>query len=148
MFKLNLQNKFILAVSSLLISVISIGSFMVIRDKRNDLYKSLLENGLLFAQFTTRETYDNYWTYYNYEGDFEFEQFKKLTQNLLNLNKNIIRVGVIDTKGYILFDSKELTEGKYRGEKRITKDENLLRLAAKGKLSHREVRLADGERVI
>ncbi|MEW6375409.1 MAG: ATP-binding protein [Thermodesulfobacteriota bacterium] len=121
---------------------------MVIRDKKKDLYKSLLENGLLFAQFTTREIFDNYWTYYSYEGDFEFEQFKKLTQSLINLNRNVIRLGVIDTHGYILFDSKELTEGKYRGEKRIPQDKNLLWLAAEAKLNHLETRLEDGERVI
>lgn len=134
LWKKNITTKLIISVGALVVCTLLINAIVVIvlknlekksliEDKREELREDLQERSEQYATFATNEVIDIYEEYYNYsltgkdlEEVFQ-DYFVQKMEDILYTNLDVLRghVFIYSSEGFILFDSSELTEGKYRG---------------------------------
>lgn len=132
-FKISVFVVFLMLVSLVAFSLVFISS------ERSKLSADIVKSGTSFANFSTREIYDNYIQYYSHPRPEDFQTFKNNVQMILTNNPDIVRVSLVGINGRILFDSEEFLTGKYEGPFRQIADQETRRIIADEKTSHREV---------
>lgn len=137
-FKIN-----IFILTTITVSFIIFSLTFIISEK-NRLSQEILENGQVFATFSTQVIYNNFVTYYTHNTKEDFNNFKKNVEAILKNNKDVVKVSLVGINGRILFDSKELTDGKYTGENRTITDEETLAMINKEGSSSRQI-MIDGQ---
>lgn len=139
---LRVKTSLIAASTMVLVLIVFSGTFIVIeRSKGSD---NILQGGQTFANFSASSIYDNYTLFYTHPQDFE--PFKDRVQKILNLNHDVVAVTLFGINGRILFDSSELTKGKYNGAVRTTVDQITLDDLQSSQTVHRSLRLPDGSK--
>lgn len=129
-------NVFIVA---LIICSFVVFSLTFIISEKNRLSKELVQNGQVFASFSTQVIYDNFVTYYTHNTDEDFSNFQDNVEAILGNNTDVIKVSLVGVNGRILFDSEEFKTGKYVGESRSITDEETLAMIQKEEISSREI---------
>jgi len=116
-------------------------SFNFIISEKNSLSKEINNNGIMFANFSTKTIYNNFVNYYTHNTEEDFNNFKSNIESILTNNKDIVSVYLLGINGRILFDSEELENGKYEGDSRSIKDEELINIVKKDSISSRELEI-------
>lgn len=163
----NITTRLIISVGALVIIALLINAAVVIvmknleretlvEDKRRELRQDLVTRTEQYAQFATGEIIKIHQEYYNYtlagrdQASVFNEYFVQKIYEKLDANVDVLRgrVFIYSSEGVVLFDSAELTEGKYRGETRYVKEPELLgRIQAKEMSSPQETEI-DGQRYL
>jgi HAMP domain-containing protein len=128
----------VFVVSVMLISLVAF-SLVFISSERNKLAADIIKSGESFANFSTREIYENYIQYYAHPRPEDFQTFKENVQVILANNPDIVRVSLLGVNGRVLFDSEEFQTGKYEGAFRQISDKATLDIIISEQTSHREV---------
>lgn len=90
--------------------VVFLTSSLVIIDRESKAGKdSLITNAASFSSLSVASIVDNYATYYQ-SG---FYKFTEIIDDVMKLNSDLIGIQIVDVNGKILFDSREILEGKY-----------------------------------
>lgn len=111
-------------------------SLTFIFSERKNLQEDIVKSGEMFASFSSKIIYDNYVRYYTHNTLGEFEEFKKNIKEILDNNTDVVGVKLVGVNGKILFDSSEISLGKYQGLDRIIEDRDLLDLIRKNEISN------------
>jgi methyl-accepting chemotaxis protein len=143
-YKLSSKISFFVTVL-MVISLIIFASVFVISEYtkvRSDIEKQ----GEVFAEFTARSIYQDYLQFYTRPDDGEFKKFKIRVEDKLKHNKDVKHILLVGTNGTILFDSIELTDGKYKDQTvRKISNSTTLELIKKHKVSHQPTKLPSGD---
>lgn len=132
-------------ISAMFLSLV-VFSLVFILSERGKLSADIVKSGEVFANFSTRTIYDNYTQYYSHPQPEDFVTFKDNVQAVLASNRDIVKVSLVGINGRILFDSGELTDGKYEGEARWIRDSETIDLIKARETNHREIE-EDGQKV-
>ncbi|MFA5000581.1 MAG: HAMP domain-containing protein, partial [Patescibacteria group bacterium] len=114
-------------------------SLTFIFSEKNKLSEDIVNSGLIFANFSTKTIYDNYVQYYTHPRPEDFENFKKNIEEVLTNNPDVVGVTLVGINGRILFDSKELKEGKHEGEIRTISDDWTRQAVKEGRTDYRSI---------
>ena len=124
----SLKLKIILPVLFILIVVFLVSSLVIIDRESKTLRDSIIQNAESFSSLAGEYIINNYETYY----ESGFYKFIEIIDEIMSLNQNIKLIQIFDVNGKILFNSTELTQGKYDvftyGE-RFTTDQDLIQRA-------------------
>ena len=101
--------KIILPLIFILLVVFLASSLVIIERESNAAKDSLIINADSFSSLSVVYVIENYDLYY----ESGFYKFAEVIDNLMNLNKNIEDIQIVDVNGKILFDSTEIEDGKY-----------------------------------
>jgi signal transduction histidine kinase len=101
--------KIILPLIFILLVVFLASSLVIIERESNAAKDSLIINADSFSSLSVVYVIKNYDLYY----ESGFYKFAEVIDNLMNLNKNIEDIQIVDVNGKILFDSTEIQDGKY-----------------------------------
>jgi len=101
--------KIILPLIFILLVVFLASSLVIIERESNAAKDSLIINADSFSSLSVVYVIKNYDLYY----ESGFYKFTEVIDNLMNLNKNIEDIQIVDVNGKILFDSTEIEDGKY-----------------------------------
>lgn len=96
-----------LFIGFLLFSAIS--TYTLVEKERDNSKNELLTNAQSYASLSSASIVKNYILLY----DAGFYKFTEIIYDTLSLNDNIEKISIISTDGTILFDSNELSEGRY-----------------------------------
>lgn len=125
-----------LAVLLMVVVLVVISAVFLIREYQEE-DTGILENGQTFAQFTAEPLYDDYVQYYSQPSPEDFDRFKHHLSAILSNNEDVKQVTLISISGRVLFDSTEVTEGKYSGPARAITDKATLEAVQGTKLAVR-----------
>jgi methyl-accepting chemotaxis protein len=143
--KINLDSlvvKIIFFGVMLVFTSLLIFSSIFILNQRSEIPKQILEKGLIFTEFSAQSIYSDYISFYTQSSDQNFLLLKEQLQSKLAKNSDIINVSLVSVNGRILFDSQELTSGRYTSDKiRALDDPESLRLLKNIESSYRETTL-------
>lgn len=105
---------------AVLIGVVVLAFFaaIFILSERQKATTNTLERGVAFAQLTNRQVVDDYRQWYMPGGAAQFETFTAQIKELLSYNPAIANISIAKLDGTVLFDSQELTDGRYHGATR------------------------------
>jgi signal transduction histidine kinase len=101
--------KIILPLIFILLAVFLASSLVIIDRESKAAKDSLIINADSFSSLSVVYVIENYELYY----ESGFYKFAEVIDNLMNLNKNIEEIQIVDVNGNILFDSTEIQDGKY-----------------------------------
>ena len=101
--------KIILPLIFILLAVFLASSLVIIDRESKAAKDSLINNADSFSSLSIGYVIENYELYY----ESGFYKFAEVIDNLMNLNKNIEEIQIVDVNGKILFDSTEIQDGKY-----------------------------------
>jgi len=101
--------KIILPLIFILLAVFLASSLVIIDRESKAAKDSLIINADSFSSLSVVYVIENYELYY----ESGFYKFAEVIDNLMNLNKNIEEIQIVDVNGKILFDSTEIQDGKY-----------------------------------
>jgi signal transduction histidine kinase len=101
--------KIILPLILILLVVFLASSLVIIERESKAAKDSLINNADSFSSLSVVYVIENYELYY----ESGFYKFAEVIDNLMNLNKNIEEIQIVDVNGKILFDSTEIQDGKY-----------------------------------
>ncbi|HET7292388.1 MAG TPA: response regulator [Vicinamibacteria bacterium] len=110
----SLKTRTAVALSSVIVAVLTINAVYLILTKRGELRRDIENRAELFASLTAKPICVGYETYYA-SG---FYKFQELIGYYLALEPDLERVRIINVNGKILFDSAELQEGAGQREGR------------------------------
>jgi PAS domain S-box-containing protein len=119
--------------------VLIIFSAVFILSERQKAQQSILENGKTFANFSAESIYDQYVQFYQQPLPEDFVDFKIRVEQILNFNKDVEEVSLLSLSGRVLFESKELKEGKYSGPLRTIENEATLEAVTRGETTTRDI---------
>lgn len=122
MFK-SLKSKLVILIASLIIFVLSITSFMLLSEKKQELTRDIYLRGKAYAELSTQEIVNDYNDLLK-EGGFVL--FTSRIQELFALNDDITRIRIATFEGKLLYDSETEQFEMYQGQERIIKDALLL----------------------
>lgn len=142
----SLKVKINVFILSLIIISFIIFSFTFIFSEKNRLSAEIVQNGQVFANFSTQTIYNNFVNYYTHNTEEDFNNFKSNIETILDNNKDVINISLVGVNGRILFDSKEFEDGKYSGESRSIEDIKTLEMLKNETTSSREI-IENGESV-
>lgn len=142
----SLKVKINVFILSLIIISFIIFSFTFIFSEKNRLSAEIVQNGQVFANFSTQTIYNNFVNYYTHNTEEDFNNFKNNIETILDNNKDVINISLVGVNGRILFDSKEFEDGKYSGESRSIEDIKTLEMLKNETTSSREI-IENGESV-
>ncbi len=111
---------------SVMMVVLAVFSAVFIVSERQKATADIVQNGKTFANFSAKRIYDDYVRFYTHPQANDFANFKNRTVAVLDQNKDVKYVGLLAQNGRILFESNELTDGKYTGALRSTDDSVIL----------------------
>ena len=122
-----LKSKIILPVFFILIIVFLTSSLIIIEREYNSAKDSLINEAESFSSLSVVTLIENYKYYYG-SG---FYQYLQIVEDLMSLNKNVVKIQILNIDGKILFDTTELIEKTKYDEitfgKRYLQDENLIK---------------------
>ncbi|MEI7451950.1 MAG: HAMP domain-containing protein [Candidatus Falkowbacteria bacterium] len=84
--------------------------------QRNEFYNDIVTRGKIFSEFSAQSIYQDYITFYAQPDEQDFQFFKDRLEAKFATNKDIINASLISVNGRILFDSNELSSGRYTGD--------------------------------
>jgi signal transduction histidine kinase len=94
----------------LILLVVFLTSSLVIIEREFKAAKdTIIDTAHSFSSLSTDSVMTDYLFYY----DSGFYKFTEIIDNLMKLNANLVELQIVDVNGKILFDSTEITEGKY-----------------------------------
>jgi len=108
----SLKLKLILPLLIILILVFSASSLVIIERESNVAHTVLIERAKSFSSLSAVYVIDTYGLYY----ESGFFKFGEIIDNLLALNRDVVRIQILDVNGKILYDSIENELGKYDEE--------------------------------
>jgi signal transduction histidine kinase len=103
----SLKIKIILPVFFILILVFSANSLVIINREYNSAKNTLIDSAESYSSLSAATLINNYEFYYNKSY---FYQYIQIVEDLMKLNKNVVKIQIFDLNGKILFDTKELTD--------------------------------------
>ena len=122
-----LKSKIILPVFFILIIVFLTSSLIIIEREYNSAKDSLINEAESFSSLSVVTLIENYKYYYG-SG---FYQYLQIVEDLMSLNKNVVKIQILNIDGKILFDTTELIEKTKYDEitfgERYLQDENLIK---------------------
>ncbi len=139
----SLRFKTSLFVALIMVFVLCVFSGTFIITERQKGSADILQNGRTLAEFSAPSIYSDYVQLYTHPDGFE--AYENRVKPILDLNHDIVGITLLGINGRVLFDSSELSAGRYQGATRSTADANILDDLAQTKTTHRSVTLADGE---
>ncbi|MCL4367194.1 HAMP domain-containing histidine kinase [Patescibacteria group bacterium] len=113
-----LRNKFRIIVSLFLIVIFSVVTIVLVNNNSSSLTQRVTDQAKAYADLSNKPLADAYDLYFN-SGYLEF---KDSFTNILNLDKNVTRIQILDTSNNILFDSEDLNQLTPPSKKTITED--------------------------
>lgn len=123
-------------VISLIIGALFAFSSVFTIFERGKVSEDIVNNGRVFAEFSSGSLYRSYLDFYTRPGEDDFAKFKDQSQEILSKNRDIREVSLIGINGRILFSTSELTNGKYTGlDDRIEEDQEVMNLVQKEEIS-------------
>ena len=133
----SIKVKLVTLLVVILIFVFTINTYFVIEREFEILRKSLIESAKSFSILSSSSIIKNYKLYY----DSGFYKYKEIIEDIMSLNSDLEGLQIVDMQGRIMFDSKELTEGKYSDilGPRMFKDDNIIERVRKSESSLKEV---------
>lgn len=140
----SLKIKIIFFVLALIVVSFAVFSFTFVLSEKNRLSEEIMQNGQVFASFSTQIIYDNFVNYYSHNTEEDFINFKKNIEAILQNNKDVMNISLVGINGKILFDSEEFKNGKYNGESRLITDDESLAMINKSETSSRQI-VVDGQ---
>lgn len=119
----SLKAKFTFAFGTLIVFLFaSLGVFML-NSKSNEISTDIAQNTQSFARLTSGTILDKYEEFLR-PGNFI--PFSRDLSGILRRNQNISGVSISTYSGELVFDSREESEQRYSGEKRVIEDESYL----------------------
>src|SRR5665213_2378715 len=106
---------FIVAIAVVVICALSL---VFIVSEQNKLSEDSVQNGQIFANFSTLAMYQNFVQFYSHPAASDFTNFQTNIQALLANDTDVVQATLLSTNGTILFDSGEFVTGKYTGPTR------------------------------
>lgn len=138
----SIKLKLVIVVSILVVFIVSIASFLFVKEKKLELHQDIYMQARSFAELTADKVVDNYLTFWKSGG---FVYFNRELVDIFAKNTDIDLIQVINYEGEILYDSGQDKDEPYVGESRRVEDKFLLeRIQAK----YSSVGLVGKERVI
>jgi signal transduction histidine kinase len=101
--------KIIVPLLVILLAVFLISSLVIIDRESKSAQETILKNANSFSSLSAAYIIDNYQLYY----ESGFYKFIEIMDNLMVLNRDLTNLQITDVNGHILFDSSEITNGKY-----------------------------------
>ena len=105
----NLKIKLLFPILIILTILFITTSLLIVERERNTARDSLILNAQSFASLSADKIVDNYELYYN-SG---FLKYCDIINNILSLNKDVVKIQIINYYGKIMFDSNEIIYGTY-----------------------------------
>jgi PAS domain S-box-containing protein len=129
---MSLKVKFSLYITVLIFAILASISIILISIRTSEIRAQLSETDRLIASSLIESISDDFGSFYAYQ----FDQFASTIQNKFDEYPEILGLRLLDTNGQVVFDSVELTEGKYDGfEQRMVSDPHVLELIKDKKAS-------------
>ncbi|MBN2142975.1 HAMP domain-containing protein [Candidatus Woesearchaeota archaeon] len=88
-------------------------SIVFLYTEKNKLSEDILNDGIIFSEFTTPNAYDYYQRFYLHSRPEMIDYWKQNMKDLMSKNKDVARIQIISTNGKILSDTIEIEQGKY-----------------------------------
>jgi signal transduction histidine kinase len=104
-----LKIKIILPILFILILIFFASSLIIIDREYNEVKTTLIRNSESYASLSVESLIRNYETYY----ESGFYKFSETVEKILDLNKNVEKIEIVNVNGKILFESSEIEQGKY-----------------------------------
>lgn len=130
--------KMIVFAAGLMLISLSVFSFVFMSSEMNKLSDDVLNDALVFAEFTSSSIYDDYVREYTHiHSQQGFEGFRNDIAEKMSKNSDIAKISLVGTNGKILFDSGEFSEGKvYEGPSRYVDDDEIMELVKRDSISY------------
>jgi serine phosphatase RsbU (regulator of sigma subunit) len=138
----SLKSKLILGISVFIILLLTMASFMQVREKEKELTNDILIRARGFAELTADKLVNDYKLYLIPNS---FIYFNREVQDTLAKNEDIAWVQVVSFDGKILYDSQQDREQKYQKEDRLIDKAGLIEQVKSKNLS---AKVSGGEGVV
>lgn len=96
----SLKSQFILAISILIITILSVNAFFLIQGKQKELHYDIYKNAKSFAELTAERVIHNYELNYLSKS---FVNFDREMVNIMSLNEDIEAISVTNYQGDVLY---------------------------------------------
>lgn len=106
---LNLKIKVLTPLIVIFFIIFILSSYVSVQRESQFIEDKIISSSKSFSYLSVSEVIINYELYYH-SG---FSKFSEIISNLLNFNKDIIKIQIYYATGQLLFDSDEITNGKY-----------------------------------
>lgn len=116
---LSLRVKLIAAFTGFVIVLFGLSAVLFVREKEQEMAKSIFMNTASFADFTAKAVIDDYELNWLNKND---TYFNKTVLGFLNRNTDIAAIQITSYQGEILYDSAVEKEKRYIGQKRMVQD--------------------------
>jgi len=103
----SLKVKLSIPIISIIIIVFMLSSFVIIQRESELVKDTIILNAKTFSKITAADIISNYRQYY----DSGFFKFKELTENLMEVNDDILKIQMYHVNGSLLFDSDDIRNG-------------------------------------
>lgn len=138
----SLKSKLILAISILVIVLLTTTSFLQVQEKQKELTFDIFSRGKSFAELTANKLIDSYKTYLIPKS---FIYFNRDLQEVLGKDADVSSVQIVNFSGEILYDSIQEHDKQFEGDKRLIADQSLLQQI---KSKNPSVKTLDTQKVI
>lgn len=105
----SMKLKIIFPLIIILLAVFLTSSLVIIQRESKAAKDTIISNANSFSSLSVGEVIDNYEVYY----DSGFYKLTEVIDDLMKLNKDLVKIQIVDVNGKILFDSTEIQNGKY-----------------------------------
>jgi serine phosphatase RsbU (regulator of sigma subunit) len=121
--KMNIRVKLIVAISTLVVVLFSIASFLFIKEKKVELADDIYFKTLSFARLTAPLIANDYELYLEQNS---FVYFNRNVAEFFQQNEDLGRLVVVSYSGDKLYDSEIDVEKQYFGDPRILNDQSIV----------------------
>ncbi len=138
----SLKIKYAAAASLLVVVILLVNAVVTMVVRRNQLREEIITSVVSYAQMTVSPLCQGYYLYYS-SG---YYKFREIVSNLMQMNRHIVEIEILDVNGNIKFDSREMNGGTFPPRRDLSSfDPGLLERVKRLELSHQMVTLPDGE---
>jgi signal transduction histidine kinase/DNA-binding response OmpR family regulator len=102
----SLKTRTALAMSAVIVAILLANALYLILTKRGELRRGIEERALTFALLTRAPICTGYEAY----KDSGFDKFRELMRDLLTLDRDVVRISIINVNGQVLFDTASLDD--------------------------------------
>lgn len=120
----SIKTKLSLGISALIILLFSVAAWLLITEKRNELAHDIYTNALSFSELTSRRVVNLYETLLK---EYSFILFNREMSDVFGKNADISDIRLYAYSGEILYNSHTEKLRQYTGEKRIEKNQIVLK---------------------
>jgi signal transduction histidine kinase len=139
----NLKLKFSLFVCLAILVAISAAGIVLALSRSQQITDELIFRDRIIGEKIAPELITDFADYYAYQ----FEKYVQVVQKQLNEYGDIVQFRMINAEGRVLFDSREMNEGKYEGEPRMVQNPANARAVQEG-MFLQDYAQVDGEKTI